>query len=79
MEYPLRQGRRGRRAKPVPVETLKAALHALNEGMSFRKAAEVFGITKSTLQRIKAKQRSSVDGVFLATVNLDISGSMEHS
>ena len=34
-----------------------AALHALNNGMSLRKAAQAFGIAKSTLQRLKCQYR----------------------
>ena len=62
---------RSRRSTPVPLETMRAALAALNAGMSFRKAAERFGITKSTLQRIKSQQRANAAGSFVVTVKLE--------
>lgn len=47
---------RRRCRSPKSDDALRAALNAVNGGMSLRKAADMYGFTKSTLQRIKVKQ-----------------------
>lgn len=51
-EQNVYRSKRGRRFRPVPLESVNQAIHLMNSGISLRQAALSSGLDKSKLSRI---------------------------